>query len=205
MPYPPYPTSLTDLKLAGQQCADYLARHVRGDGSFEYELYARTGRTTNKYNILRHAGAIYAFSQWMNWHRPGESTDQMEKPVAFLKAHALSVEEAGGLYCIVEDDKVKLGGVALALLALVEQYKSHPRKQDKIWMGRFGEFILWMQDPDGRFHSKFFYAEKKFSEFESTYYPGEAILSLLRLYRQDPDPRLPFRSADAPAQEGRIR
>jgi len=56
-------------------------------------------------------------------------------------------------------------------------------------MVRLAEFIVWMQDPGGKFYSKFFYREKTFSDFESTYYPGEAILSLLRLYQMDPDPR----------------
>lgn len=189
---PPYPVAFPGLKQAGQHCADYLSRHVRKDGSFEYEIYARTGRTTTKYNILRHAGAIYAFSQWMNLHGPhgpGKIPDIMEKPTTFLLAHASRIESAGELYCIVEDDEVKLGGTALALLALVERYRLHPRKQDRIWMGRFAEFILWMQHPQGKFYSKFFYREQRFSDFESTYYPGEAILALLRLYRLDSDAR----------------
>jgi len=103
-----YLTPFPGLRQAGQHCADYLARHVREDGSFEYEIYARTGRTTAKYNILRHAGAIYAFSRWMNLQNciekgeiterkvaGGKVADIMELPVAFLLGHTKPLEEAG--------------------------------------------------------------------------------------------------------------
>lgn len=177
------------LEQAGQLCADYLSRHIRVNGSFEYEIFGRTGATTTRYNILRHAGAIYAFSQWQNLHGAGQNADWMKMPVEFLKAHARTLEFAGKLSCIVEGDEVKLGGTSLALLAMIERYKLHPTRRDMVWMRRFAEFIVWMQLPDGKFYSKFFYDKKRFSEFESNYYPGEAMLSLIRFYRLDADAR----------------
>jgi hypothetical protein len=180
---------LSGISLAGQDAADYLVRQVRGNGAFVYQMDASTGVISRKYNILRHGGAIYSVYQWMNLQGGRKGPDVMEKPVAHLIAHARPLEGAGGAYCIVEDNEVKLGGTALALLALTERYKFHPGRHDKVWMDRFAEFILWMQQPSGKFYSKFFYAEKQFSVFESTYYPGEAILALIRLYHIDANTR----------------
>ena len=50
-------------------------------------------------------------------------------------------------------------------------------------------FILFMQREDGSFHSKWDEAGGYNLEFVSLYYPGEAILGLVRLYRIDREAR----------------
>jgi len=52
-------------------------------------------------------------------------------------------------------------------------------------MYNLAEFILWMQKPSGQFYSTLSPDSFTFSEFESEYYPGEALLSLIRLFKLD--------------------
>jgi hypothetical protein len=52
-----------------------------------------------------------------------------------------------------------------------------------------GQFILFMQEESGHFRSKYNETRHAFEDFESEYYPGEAILALSLLHRVDPDPQ----------------
>jgi hypothetical protein len=52
-----------------------------------------------------------------------------------------------------------------------------------------GTFILFLQEPNGRFHSTYDPAVGDFGSFQSLFYPGEAILALASVHRIDPDPR----------------
>ena len=49
----------------------------------------------------------------------------------------------------------KLGGAGLALIALVSLEKAQPGLTSLAYMRQIGEFILFMQKPDGSFYSKY--------------------------------------------------
>jgi len=54
---------------------------------------------------------------------------------------------------------------------------------------RLGKFIVFMQEPDGRFFSSYLPSLTPSRDgHDLLYYPGEAALGLLMLYQQDPDP-----------------
>jgi hypothetical protein len=91
--------------------------------------------------------------------------------------------------CVTENETAKLGGSALLLLALTEKNKCKAERGDFPTMRKLAEYLIWMQDPSGKFRSKSNFKDKQFDPFESLYYPGEAILALIRLYQLDPDPR----------------
>jgi len=174
-----------ELESAGQRCADYLIQNIREDGSFVYEQNSRTGFISHNYNMLRHSGAIYALCGWLQMYKNVRSLKQVEKALDYLKRHIVPLQDR--LLCVREDNEIKLGGASLSLLALMEYHKLRPLPGNIPTMHGLARFICWMQDGTGRFKSKFNLAGKAVGDWESTYYPGQAILALTRLYLVDGD------------------
>jgi len=191
------PEALLDAARAG---GDYLVRHQLADGNFDY-LYDPTADAVEPgYNLLRHAGSCYALFELhgatlQRATGDGRFLEAGRRGIAALLAHVAGPrpDDAGAgadfdAIAEIGGGEAKLGGAALAVLAMVE----HQRVSgDDRWLagaGRLARFLLHQQGADGRFASKYFYGEPDDEEFESIYYPGEAILALARLHRLDGDP-----------------
>ena len=186
------PDTLLDAARAG---GDYLVLHQRADGTFDYLYDPIADELEPGYNLLRHAGTCYALFELHRASGDGRFLEAGRRGVEALLAHVAGPRpddaRAGAEFDAVaeiDDAEAKLGGAALAVLAMVE----HQRVSgDGRWLGRAGRlarFLVHQQGPDGRFESKYFYGEADDEEFESIYYPGEAILALARLHRLDGDP-----------------
>jgi hypothetical protein len=174
-----------DLNISTQIGIDYLFNCLKEDGSFIYEINAKTGVISNSYNILRHAGTLYVLYQWCSRNNENDKIAQLDATTAYLKRHIKPLKEVSNIKCIVEKDQAKLGGAALTLLALIENYKINPSAKELDVLRDIANFIVWMQESSGKFKSKIFYEKGNFSSFSSTYYPGEAILALIRFYEID--------------------
>ena len=188
--------SVEALRAAIGDGVDYLLRSIRDEGSFVYLQDAATGNVVPGYNILRHAGSLCVLYQAMPLLTKASAPEPLlEKACAYMMTYlhglppSLIASDAGGIACIVEANEAKLGGTGLALLALIERYKIRPDPDSLLQMRRMAAFLVWMQEDSGKFRSKLIYDKAVFDLFESVYYPGEAILALLRLYSIDPDPR----------------
>lgn len=177
------------------EAAAYLHRHVNEEGRFDY--LRRSAAPERDYNLLRHGGTIYALLQY-HQHKPSPRSAAailrasrylqrryLRSPAGrpdLLAAFSRPDEES------VETSTAKLGGTALALLALCGSHaidKSVVRVEELQAMGRF---ILFMQREDGSFHSKYTEDGGYDTSFHSLYYPGEAMLALAALYEVDRDP-----------------
>jgi len=174
-----------ELESAGQGCADYLIHNIQDDGSFVYEQNSRTGFISPNYNMLRHSGAIYALCGWLQLYKNTKALKVVEKALGYLKEQIIPFQD--DLLCVKEGGEIKLGGAALSLLALLEYHKLRPLPEHIPIMQGLAKFICWMQDGNGRFRSKVHLVEKVSGDWESTYYPGQAILALTRLYLTDED------------------
>ena len=196
--------SVDTLQAAIREGVGYLLRSIRDDGSFIYHQDASTGYIPPGYNILRHAGSLCVLYQAMPlWAGPAREPlmsisapePLLEKACAYMMGYlrvlppSLPAGGGGDIVCIVEANEAKLGGTGLALLALIERYKVRPDPDSLVQMRRMAAFLAWMQEDSGKFRSKLIYDKGRFDAFESVYYPGEAILALLRLHSIDPDPR----------------
>lgn len=178
--------------------ADYLMAANLDSGRFVYEVDGEGEPSTKRYNVLRHAGSIYSLSMYYEVRPSPELREIILRSARYLRdrhvfpveglentstVFSLPREEAGG------HRTAKLGGAGLGLVALV---RARALDEDLISieeLGRIANFILFMQREDGSFRSK--YSEKiQFGDdFNSLYYPGEAILALVELYKIDRDPR----------------
>jgi len=180
-------------KLLRQRCdlgGDYLAAHVGRRDKYDYAWRARTGSKGKGYNLLRHAGTTYSLFQLYNHTGQENHYEAGQKALKWLKRQRRFGHDDPTRCFEVRGEKVKLGGAGLTLLALVEQAKAKPDEADWEWMHCLANHIVAETDEQGYMASFFTDGDiYKWSDHRSIYYPGEALLGLVRLYEIDPDPR----------------
>jgi hypothetical protein len=174
---------MTDYRLKINWGIDYLLNCIKENGAFIYKIDCDTGVIARQYNILRHAGSLYALCRGIQYTDFEDKNKLLNRSFSYLEKCILPVKGKNNLYCVVEKNEVKLGGAGLALLALVEWYLLEPSEEKLKLMEHLASFIFYMQEESGKFRSKFYYVNNYPSNFESTYYTGEAILALLRYFR----------------------
>ncbi len=102
--------------------------------------------------------------------------------------------------------QAKLGGTGLGLVALLSIEKIAPGETSVADLQKLGQFLRYMQKPNGSFYSKYIPTEGgRWDKWKSLYYPGEAALGLLMLYELDPSPLWLKTAADALAYLARSR
>jgi hypothetical protein len=180
-------------ELLRERCdlgGDYLADHVARRGRYDYVWKARSGKLGSGYNLLRHAGTTYSMYQLYNhtgqqrhYDAAGEALEYLRRKRHFAQGDPSRCFEVAG-------EKVKLGGAGLTLLALVEHAIADPDEAEWEWMHCLAEHIVHQTTESGYMES--FYTDSgrfKWSDHKSIYYPGEALLGLVRLYEIDPNSR----------------
>ena len=178
--------------------ADYLAGVCKADGRFVYRINLDPNVTVQpKYNVLRHAGAMYAMAMRHQWRANKATKDALIRAGEFLRKRCVGpVEGKPDMLAVWSRPEmtgsrnpltVKLGGVGLGLVALLSLEKVAPGQTPLADLRKLGRFVLFMQREDGSFHSKFIPSTGGLdATWISLYYPGEAALGLLMLYERDP-------------------
>lgn len=171
------------LLLAGE----YLKNAVKKDGSFVYEYFPPTNRENSQYNMLRHAGTIYAMTELYELTKDKALLVKIQKAIPFLLANLrnIKVKNHGALVGI-DDGNIKLGANALAILALTKYMDVVQTREYLEIVQKLARWIQATQSPQGRFliHKQNF-STQEISVFVSDYYPGEAIFALTLLYKID--------------------
>ncbi len=189
--------------------ADYLMSSISKDGKIRYQYKTATDKDSRSYNLLRHGGTTYSLLQMYDrtrfepyllasvqaMHYLFEHCDSDERTGPWLPADHKSFGES--LYIVSPPDagapqgKVKLGGAGLALV-MIDQYveatgDTETYREQAMGMARF---LVASQKKDGEF--LYFPPRHPGGELtdtdDSPYYPGEALLGLIRLYSWDPNP-----------------
>jgi hypothetical protein len=198
------------LPRAIDEAADYLTRVDGEDGRFEYRLFV-DGRhgSPRKYNVLRHAGSIYALADYRAQAKSPEARSRADAAMARSARYLLSryvrpLRDHPDIAAVWSDPgeeggsrpSAKLGGAALAIIGVLGKLGASDRAspdagnlEDVRAMQSLARFILFMEEPGGDFHSKYEDETGYVPDFDSLYYPGEAILALTMLYEVDYDPR----------------
>ncbi len=191
-------TTPASVQAAAHRAAHYLVKSVKADGTFLYRLNMDPTRAVKrKYNILRHAGTIYAMGMYHQRYPDPTLLSEMVRTGRYLRDEAVRpVPDRDGLLAVWSDPKVnnsdsplqaKLGGTGLGLVALLSLEGIHPGFTPLEDLQALGRFIVFMQTEEGDFCSKYIPSTGGCSEkWRSLFYPGEAILGLLMLYERDP-------------------
>jgi len=180
--------------------AKYLVKHCDDRGQFVYRVNLDPNvKIKPKYNILRHAGSVYALAMYLGRYDDGDARGALIRSARFLIEQTIRpIPGEDGVHAIWSpakmcgrkgNDVAKLGGTGIGLVALIEAEKVVPGTVSKDQLGKLGKFILHMQKKNGSFYSKYI-PEKggRDDSWTSLYYPGEAALGLLMLYEKDPRP-----------------
>ncbi len=183
--------------------ASYLDNAVFASGRF---IYSRSlfGKNMNpeRYNFLRHAGTLYAMALYHEVEQRPYSHDAIRRAAHYLHHCCLdSVNHKTDMLALWSPPELtgkpqaslqaKLGGSGLALVALIQVENITPGLTKRETLQNLGNFIMFMQNQDGSFTSKYFPNRKdgKYDGWHSLYYPGEAAFGLIMLYQVDGDLR----------------
>ena len=169
-----------EIAYSGAVC---LMNLIREDGSFRYRYDSTTGDLLNGYNVLRHAGTIW--SMLGVYREVGDATilEGAKRATHYLLDSYLRFFRSYNNACICEDNKIKLGGNSLATLALMSLYELTREPFLLAVAEQLTHFVIAQRAEKGMLVHKRYFASGKISDFTSMYYTGEALLSLLHVYR----------------------
>ena len=205
------------LKEAIRLSARYLLNACHDDGKFTYRINLDPAVVPKpKYNMLRHAGTIYALATYKQTYPDENMGNIFDLSARFIREKSLGpVPERDDLLAVWSRPEVtrqrkipqaKLGGTGLGLVALLNIEKIRPGTTSVDDLRKMGNFIVYMQKLDGSFYSKYIPAKGgRDDSWTSLYYPGEAVLGLLMLHEKDPSPLWLRSAADGMAYLARIR
>ena len=178
--------------------ANKMIAMMQENGQFTYRFHLDESITYSpKYNMLRHAGAIYALNQYHEGFDKADAAQAIWDGSIYLKTcclKAVSTTGTSAIWSLPRKKKrptAKLGGAGLGLTAAAISFQNSDNNPFSLEeMRRLGDFILFMQKKDGGFYSKYFGdTDEQDDSWTSLYYPGEAALGLMFLYRIDPNPK----------------
>ena len=174
--------------------ADFLARMVDAEGRFVYVYDAAEDREHREdYSIIRHAGATDALLEaYGELHDPSHLR-AAERALDYLDRTLRTVAVEGGddfTFLPDEDDDgaSPIGGTGLSLIAFVEHAAVTRETKYLPRIRSMGRFLLRQLEENGHFAPYFTNKAPSGPVDDGMYYPGEAMLGLMRLYALDPSP-----------------
>ncbi len=194
MPDAPLPTR-DQVSHAIALSAGYLERACGPDGKFVYEININSGKKSHSYDIVRHAGAMYALAMVNRSQPDPQAVDAMVRAAAFLRQNYIGPGVRPGQLAVwseplAEQPKsrqhdAELGATGLGLVALAEVRRAEPKAVPLEELQSLGRFLLFLQKDDGSFVNKYRAESGPVQDWESLYYPGEAALGFVSLYEAD--------------------
>lgn len=178
------------LDAAATRAAEALATRVSADGQLQY-LESATGERLPGYNVVRHAGVLYALADLDSGEITPEIAAARDRASRYLEACCLRpVALAPDAYAVWSDaeghpEYAKLGASGLALAAWAALFERGAASPPLDQLRGLGRFLLAMQDENGLFYMRYHARDGRLRR-TSLYYPGEAALGLIRLARLDP-------------------
>jgi hypothetical protein len=173
--------------------ANYLERVCGPDGRFIYGVNISSGQQSQSYNVVRHAGAIYALAMVHHSKPEQQEVDAMVRASTFLRQNYIGPGARPDQLVVwskplPQPSAADLGATGLGLVALTAMYEAKPNSVPLEPLHALGRFLLFLQRSDGSFVSKYSTTSGPDADFESLYYPGEATLGLIDLYEADHSP-----------------
>jgi hypothetical protein len=191
-PQPVPPPSRAELNRSIVLSARYLEGACAPDGEFVYQVGTLSGLESSSYNIVRHAGAMYALGMRRSSGRDPRAGAALTRAAAYLRKNYLGPGLQPGQLAVWSKplptpSKAELGATGLGLVALVEAWRVRRQSVPLTDLQAMGRFLLYMQRSDGSFYHRYDPKSGMDADWQSLYYPGEAALGLTSLYEVDHD------------------
>ena len=175
---------------SGLQAAAWLLRHQRQDGSFAYEHQApnadNPGGWTPYDQLVRQCGCAWAIAMVARLTRDPKIGQAAAAAIGGILERHLRQDGPGRLFYLRDMyGEAKLGAPPLLLLAMTELGSSLRIPRETV--EQLTSSLLAVQSHDGRLGTKARGMELEGSE---TYYAGQIVLALARLYATRKRPRL---------------
>jgi hypothetical protein len=167
--------------------AEWLATMSREDGSFFYVYFPEDDTVeVEEYNEVRHAGTTYSLYQVYDATGGDDVLDAAEAAIGYIEDSSVELPPGGRGF--VFDGDVKLGGQALAIVALLERRRALEDDSHDELIGDMTEFLLAMEtETPGQFYNFYFALTDDLALGDSRFYPGEALLAFVRLSYHFPE------------------
>lgn len=193
-----------ELDEAIQGSGKYMRAAVEKDGRVRYVISLDPEVSPrNTYNIVRHAGALFAMGEFYEEAGKDSGTlKAMVRAAGFMQRHCVkslqSRRDLLAVWSIPKLDvvppifmetrhyKAKLGGAALGVVGLIALRRIDEKAVDIKTLQRLCDFIVFMQKPDGGYFDNYSpLLSGRLSDVRSLYYPGESALALVMMYEID--------------------
>jgi len=167
-----------DVEPGASLAVGYLTKACTPHGRFAYIVDTADGGVSRSYNIVRHAGAIYALAMYDRFHPDDRALDTMTQAATFMRTVYMSRDSHSNELVVWSTavgfgTDADLGGSALGLVALTEVARARSGSIPIEDLHSLGRFVISMQRPDGSFFSRYQAGVGPVSGGESLYYPGE--------------------------------
>ena len=185
------PALTADLLLAAARDAGaYLVRMLDGDGRFVYSYLPKEDSGHPSYNMVRHAGTAFAMLELYEATGDAAVLAASERAIDYLQGF---IHEYGAvakaMAVMAFRGKIKLGGVALTVLALTKHRQVTGDRRHVEVARSLCNYMVDSQAASGEFVHQRAYPKGQVLEFNSMYYPGEALFALVRMHAVDGDRR----------------
>jgi hypothetical protein len=164
---------------------------VQPAGAYHYVYDPGTDRYIDRdYNEVRHAGTTYALYQAYDLTRDPLLFVAAEHATDWIERHSISAGTGRRAFVDPSGTLTKLGGQALALVALLERRRVTGTIDADPLIADLSRFLLSMEVPDkpGQFFMAYTVTDRQYHMVPaSEYYPGETLLALTRLAQHFPD------------------
>jgi|CXWL01.1.fsa_nt_gi hypothetical protein len=178
------------LLAAARAGGDFLLRHQRPDGGLAYQYQPQVDAFDAEDNLLRQAGTAHALAELATATGERRYVDAAERAIrhvlVFARPPAERHKDEDWLAIVGNDGEAKLGGAALAILAITGCRTAGGCADLLPVAHRLADFVRFQQRADGAFVGNYSYRNPNGPELESLYYPGESVLALARLHALEP-------------------
>lgn len=177
--------------------AAYFQRHQHENGRLEYLINPeKTSSDNGIYNVVRHAGVLYSLAAYINHTGDRQFDSTWGKASQYMwDMNVQPVDDTGNLavwsvpgenFYAESFGKAKIGATGLGLVGWVLGERLGLAAYPVEDLRKLGDFLLYMQEEDGRFYCSYHEKAGRTDLGKYQYYPGEAALGLCFLYEKDP-------------------
>ncbi len=179
-----------ELEASIRGAARYLTKAVSRDGRFDYIYQPELNKQVDDYNLVRHYGTIIAL---LEAYQELKDPDLLAAAKRAFGYGELSVGQwvQGGekVPCVIDARIVSLGANALAAVSYAKYVEVTGDKKELDRLRGFGRALIASMREDGSFVHYQRFPDGLVLTDECEFFPGEAVLALLRINQVDPNPQ----------------